>query len=199
MKIVSIDLETTGCDYQTCDIIEFGAVLDDLSLAHPPPLHALPSFHCYCPKDFYAGEPFALSMHSSIFRRIAERGLEENRNKFHYISSEKLGNAFKQFLLKNGHTTEHDKVVINAAGKNFAAFDLPFLKFRSDFLKHIDIRSRILDPGILFVRNSDESVPGMGECKRRAGLDDTVAHNAIDDALDVVALLRKGMNKIYGV
>ena len=199
MNYVSIDLECTGLDEQTCQIIEFAAVLDDLSCAHPPHVDKLPSFHCYFPRDSYVGEPYALSMHSTIFRRIAERGLEENRNKYNFLSADHFGNSFKKFLLNNGYTAEHDKVVINAAGKNFAAFDLQFLKYQSDFLKHIDVRSRILDPGMLFLNNNDNQIPGMKECKLRAGMDGFVSHDAMSDAKDVVMLMRKGINKIYGV
>lgn len=32
MKYVSIDLETTGLDFECCEILELGAVLDDISL-----------------------------------------------------------------------------------------------------------------------------------------------------------------------
>lgn len=196
---VSIDIETSGIDPKTCEIIEFAAVLDDLSCAHPPSVDRLPSFHCYLAKDSYTGEPYALSMHSTIFRRIAERHLEENRNKYHFFSAERFGNSFKQFLLNNGYALEHDKVVITAAGKNFAAFDLQFLKYDSDFCKHIDVRSRVLDPGVLFLNSNDNQIPGMEECKRRAGMDGFVSHDALSDAKDVVCLCRKGINKIYGV
>jgi DNA polymerase III epsilon subunit-like protein len=192
---VSIDIETTGLDSQNCDIIEFGAVLDDLSDQRP--IHTLPVFHCYFVKEEYRGEPFALSMHPTIFRRIAERGEEENRNKYHYFSAEKFGNSFKSFLVKNGYQTEHDKVTINAAGKNFGSFDLQFLKHKTDLLKHVNIRSRIVDPGILFLDGDDDAIPGLNKCKERAKITGTVTHCAVDDAIDVVKVLRYGLKHIY--
>jgi len=188
MKIVSIDIETTGLSVMETDIIEFGAILDDLS--DRKPINSLPSFHCYFTKDRYVGEPFALSMHSKIFERIALKGEEINRRNYHYYNAEKFGSAFKQFLLSHGYETERDRVTINAAGKNFAAFDLQFLRYKTDFEKHIQVRSRIFDPGILYLRADDEAIPGMLECKRRAGITGEIQHNAIDDAKDVVALLR---------
>lgn len=184
-------METTGVDPQTCDIIEFAAVLDDLNDIRP--INLLPKFHCYFAKDSFVGEPFALSMHGDIFRRIAGRSEEFNRKQYNYCSAEKFGNSFKTFLVKNGYKEEHDKVAINAAGKNFGSFDLQFLKHKTDFLKHINVRSRILDPGILYVNNNDESIPGMSECKKRAGLNEEVSHNAMDDAFDVVNLIRYAM------
>jgi hypothetical protein len=190
VKYISIDCEMSGLDSLTCDVIEFGAVLDDLNIRAP--IETLPMFHCYLVKDSYCGEPYALSMHPTIFRRIAERGLEENRRKYNYLTATSLGNAFKKFLLNNGYTSEHDKVVVTAAGKNFSSFDLQFLKHRTDFLKHIEVRSGVLDPGILYLENEDKAVPGLEKCKKRAGMTDTtVYHDAISDAKDVVELLRK--------
>ena len=190
MKYISIDCEMTGTDPLVNDIIEFGAVLDDLDLRMP--IDSLPKFHCYLVKDSYVGEPYALSMHPTIFRRIAERGLEENRRKYSYLTANSLGNSFKKFLLNNGYTSEHDKVLINAAGKNFSSFDLQFLKHKSDFLKHIDVRSGVLDPGILYLDAEDKGIPGLEKCKKRAGMEDsTVRHDAISDAIDVIELLRR--------
>ena len=153
MRYISVDIECTGLDPLTCDIIEFGAVLEDSDKSVP--VLDLPTFHCYLVKDSYVGEPYALSMHPTIFRRIAERHLEENRSKYSYLNASSLGNAFKKFLANNGYTIERDKALITAAGKNFSSFDLQFLKHKSDFLKHIDVRSGVLDPGILYLEGDE--------------------------------------------
>ena len=114
------------------------------------------------------------------------------------MSATKLGNSFKKFLVKNDYVEEHDMVTINAAGKNFAKFDLQFLKRKTDFLKHINVRSRILDPGILYLQKTDESIPGMEECKKRSGLINTrVCHDARSDAIDVINLLRHKLGRIF--
>lgn len=183
MKYVSIDIETTGLDLINCDIIEFGAVLDDLS--NPLPLEQLPVFHTYFSKDKFLGEPYALSMHKEIFLRIAER-----KEGYTYISAEKLGNQFKQFLLKNGYNLEKDRITINVAGKNFSSFDLQFLKNKTDFCKHVHPSARVLDPAILYYERGDERLPGLSTCLKRAGFEGNVSHCAIDDALDVVKLIR---------
>lgn len=183
MKYVSIDIETTGLDINDCDIIEFGAVLDDLS--NPLPLEDLPTFHTYFHKDKFVGEPFALSMHKEIFLRISEK-----REGFTYISPEKFGNKFKNFLAANGYILEKDRVVINVAGKNFGTFDYQFLKNKTDLFKHVKISSRIMDPAILYLQPGDERLPGLETCLSRAGFQKTVSHCALDDAFDVVRLLR---------
>ena len=190
MRIVSIDLETTGLDPDSTDILEFGAVLDDLN--DQKPLDQLPIFHCYFIQDTYVGQPFALSMHPVIFRRIANR-----EHGYTYMSPNKFGYAFRRFLVDNGYKEEHDQVTINAAGKNFAAFDLQFLKRKTDLLKHVNIRHKILDPAILYFHPDDMSLPGMETCKARAGMNEKVAHDAVNDAKDVVVLLRNAMNKIF--
>ena len=189
MKIVSIDTETTGLCEDTCDIIEFGAVMDDL--AHPEIAYcSLPKFHCYFIKDQYEGQPYALSMHPHIFRRIADR-----EEPYIYTSAMKFGNMFKKFLIKNGIEEKHDKVTINVAGKNFGIFDYQFLKRKTDMCKHVKMRHKMLDPAMLYMKIGDESLPGLEECKRRAGLPPEVTHNALDDAMDVVKLMRIGIKK----
>lgn len=183
MKYVSIDIETTGLIPEECDIVEFGAVLDDLSTTEP--LDKLPIFHCYFVKDYYHGSPYALSMHPKIFRRIAEKEAG-----YTYYNAEKFGYQFKKFLVQHGYKEEDGRVYINAAGKNFAAFDLQFLNKKTDLSKHVKIRHRILDPGSMYLRGDDESIPGTEECLRRAGFEPNVEHVAVADAIDVVKLIR---------
>ena len=191
MLYCSIDMESTGLDADNHDIIEFGAVLDDLSKLDP--VETLPTFHCYFVKDAYTGSPFALSMHPEIFRRIAERDV----SKYKFFSAMKFGHAFKRFLINQGYETEHDRVTINVAGKNFGACDLQFLNKQTDLSKHVQIRHKILDPGILFVEKGDESLPGLGQCKERMGLNDSVDHTAVADAIDVVHLIRFAFKDMF--
>lgn len=82
-------------------------------------------------------------------------------------------------------------VYLNVAGKNFGTFDKPFLERLPRWKQLFKFRNRILDPTITFVDwENDEELPGLSECKVRAGLSDVVTHNAVDDAIDVIELLR---------
>jgi len=190
MKYVSIDIETTGI--QDCDIIEVGAVADDLSNLDTP-VEMLPTFHCYFVQEKYQGEPFALNMHAEIFRRIAAR--EEGYN---YYKANKFGHHFKNWLVKEaGYKLEKDRVKINAAGKNFANFDMPYLREKTDLFKHVGLRNRVLDPGILFVEDGDFAIPGLEKCKVRAGLKGYVDHTAVADAIDVAELIRIALGPIF--
>lgn len=92
-------------------------------------------------------------------------------------------------------TNKTKPIHITAAGKNFATFDKLFLERLPRWKQLIKIRQRILDPSILFVDwKNDESLPGLSLCKKRAGFDEHVSHNALEDAWDVVELLRKEYN-----
>ena len=178
-----MDTEGTGLDTDRSDIIEFGAVLDDLKFVKP--IKSLPKFHCYFVLPEYRGEPFALSMHPIIFRRIADR-----EPGYTYVNPMRFGYMFKKFLIDNGFESKNDKVTINVAGKNFGSYDLQMLNKHTDLSKHVKIRHKLLDPAILYLKGTDEVLPSLGECKERAGMPNSVAHNAIDDALDVVHLIR---------
>jgi len=196
MKYISIDLETTGLDPENNNIIEFGAVLDNLKELKP--LEELPRFHAYICMDEYKGQPYALSMHPDIFRRIAKR--EEGYN---YLYPNTLGKAFLDFLTKHGYEQEVKKgktiprTVINVAGKNFGTFDLQFLNKQTNFSSSVKIRSRILDPGILCLEPEDEVIPGLSECLKRIGVDKEVAHTTIEDSLDVIRVIRAKLGHIF--
>lgn len=197
MKYVSIDIETLGLDPNTCDTIEFGAVIDDLS--NPKPLKELPRFHTYLVKlaGVYHGEPLAMALHTKILRRIAER--EEG---YTYTQSGRLGREFGNFLLENGYenvvdgnlyvpagyTPQVEGVVV--AGKNFNGFDMRFLRRLLHFETHIRFHHRALDPMPLYALSTDPSPPSMKTCLERAGIEKEVAHTAVEDALDVIRLLR---------
>lgn len=187
MKYISIDIETCGLDPLNSSILEAAFVIEDTQKYIP--LESLPCFHTYfLPENgkLYKGEPYALSMHSHIFKRIAKLEPE-----YSYHKPSQIGEILSNFLIKNGFKyDEFGKIPINVAGKNFASFDLQFFNNQTDINKYIKIRHRSIDPSILFTKLEDEVLPGLDLCKQRAGLDSQVSHNALDDARDVIALIR---------
>ena len=82
-------------------------------------------------------------------------------------------------------------------GKNFASFDLQFLKHQTNFLNSVRMSHKVLDPGVLCLEPEDESVPSLDTCLKRVGIEKEVAHNTIDDALDVVVVLRAKLGHIF--
>jgi len=186
MKYVSIDIETTGLNPNTCSIIEFGAVIDDLS--NPKPLNELQSFHryidCADSNKLIRGEPYALSMHGEIFKRLAER----DTLKYGFCSPDRLTEEFYNFILEICKS----RFPITVAGKNFSGFDLRFLRKLNNWEKLIKIHHRVIDPAILFWDPSDEKLPNTELCKVRAGIPGEVEHTAISDCLDIIQLVRRG-------
>jgi len=182
MRYVSIDLETTGLDPATCDVIEFAAVIDDLD--NQAPLDNLPVFHAYIHHGLFQGQAYALSMHTRIFRVLATgKGAEGAL----CVEPGELGKLFAKFLW---HHQYHDK--ITAAGKNFAGFDLQFLRRLPNFDDDVQFHHRVIDPGLLWWRcGEDRQLPDMATCLKRAGYDKQVSHTAVEDAMDVIRLIRK--------
>ena len=204
MKYLSIDIETTGLNPETCDILQFAAVLDDTS--NPKPIEDLPRFEAIFIQESYKGDPFALSMHSEIFKKIAiarKKNLEYcPDNNIHFMTIDHLPIALYHFLfknycsfLKNRGEEEITVLYINIAGKNVSSFDIPFLNAKIKDWKGLRFLNRSIDPAILyFDLENDVSLPDMKTCMQRAGIDGEVAHTAMEDALVVVKLLR---NKFF--
>ena len=180
MKYVSIDIETTGLDWETCQVIEIGAVIDDWVT----PIPNLPTFRCYIDHGIFHGQPYALSMHAKIFRAIATKDTNVD-----IITERYVAQQFYTWLELQGLNPRLDKIVV--AGKNFAAFDRNFLDCLPDWELKIRMKHRFIDPGSMYYRPGiDDEPPNMEECLRRAGLPTNVSHKALDDAFDVVKLIR---------
>jgi oligoribonuclease len=83
-------------------------------------------------------------------------------------------------------------ITFSAAGKNFATFDKKFLEKLPRWQQCFKIRQRVIDPAILYVDwQNDETLPDLSTCKVRAYLPSIITHNALEDAWDVIQVLRK--------
>ena len=193
MRYISVDIEGTGINVDNCDILEFGAVADDLDEGMP--VEALPQFHCYFKQETYTGEAFGLAMNTEILRRISCE--EEGYN---YYNPNKFGHKFKMWLIDEcGYDLESDRVTINVAGKNFGTYDYPMLKTKTDLFKHVGMRTRFIDPSIMFLQRGDDSIPGLGVCKVRSGSENYVDHTALEDSIDIVNLVRYSIGHMWGI
>ena len=177
MPYVSIDLETTGLNYDYCQILEIGAVYDDWT----KPVAELPVYHRYIQDTVYTGEPFGLALNAAILKRLSGDA-EDN-----WLLASEVAEDFVDWLQIDcgwGNTDNHK---ITATGKNFGTFDLPFLRKIGRF----PFAHRVLDPAPLYFRPlEDEGLPDTKTCMERAGLDGKVAHTAVEDAIAVVKLIR---------
>jgi oligoribonuclease len=193
MKYISIDIETTGLNPKTCDILEIGAFIEDTS--NPRPRSKLPTFHAYIWKENYRGEPFALAMNAHIFKKILDlRQIEtpeylvENNPQF-LLDPEEVYDAFSGWLYQESFGNKYSRYVV--AGKNVSGFDLPFLSECIPSWEIIKFHHRVIDPGMLYFDPLTDTVPpDLKECKKRAGLPELVTHAALDDAWDVIQLIR---------
>ncbi len=192
MIYVAIDLETGGLDPMNNDILEFGAVLEDTE--NQVPLDQLPSLRLILkPKlGYYRMEPIAAAMNADLLKEIGELA-KGKFGKTAYIDPSDLGVSFGDWLHVNGVEYKDKKYHINVAGKNFSSFDRRFLDQLEDFNLLIDIRHRVLDPTMYYVKSGDLVCPNLPVCMNRAGLEPNGLHTAIGDCLMVVALIRKGM------
>ena len=189
-KYVSIDIETTGLDPETCQILEIGIVVEDWQT----PIEDLPCLTFLVNPGIIVGEPYALRMNAEILgdihdlkycKVVSQRGCGD-------MTRTELAAFEMKAFLREHFPTKGRKVHFLAAGKNFAGFDLRFLERLPHWQKHLQIDHRTLDPGpMYFDPEIDDRVPGTAECLRRAGLDPDVKHRALEDARDVVRLIRK--------
>lgn len=196
MKYISIDLETSGLNPEQDQILEFGAVLEDTN--NVKPIDELPYYQCYVfnTENRISGHPAALEMNAGIISKLKNKDLLANQ--YNFVHIEDLSESFLFWLMHQGvvKTTVSEYEIrqaspITVAGKNFSGFDSAFLNKVPLWNEHIKTRSRVLDPGTLFVDwKSDDVPPSLSECKKRAGIEGAVQHTAIDDCYDVIKLLR---------
>jgi oligoribonuclease (3'-5' exoribonuclease) len=195
MQYISADIETTGLDPETCDILEVAAVIDNTEVNMP--IDELPAFQALVHAKNVRGEPFALQMNAAILKEIALAKIEndydcdvvlENKLPCNFVGKivtrEYISLSLENWLKSYGINTNN--VVV--AGKNFASFDKLFLMK----LPHwkIKFHYRSIDPGMLYWRFNDQEVPGMTTCLKRAEFPHDVKHRALDDAKDVIRLIR---------
>lgn len=204
MKYVSIDIETTGLDPHRHQIVEVGAVIDDLQSSV---VDLLPTFRAVIVRDNYNISPYCITLHQKLFDLIntteydkhdleafgehylshqPQRGEKAPNNHELLCTEEHFNYAFHTWLRQHGYT-DRDKIIV--AGKNFASFDKRFL----DEIWTVKVHHRILDPMMLFTRIDDEKPPNLATCCERAGITLEDHHTAVGDALTVVKLLRMGL------
>jgi len=223
MIYISIDTETTGLNPETCQLLSFGAIVEDTEKKLS--FEEIPKFHCAIlrgERDILQGELYALNMNRDLIEKITmyatARDQDEKNDLVHmtgmkFLREEEVTKAFFHFLIDAGAitpefdymktievvngktypalTTKMKPFHLNVAGKNFHSGDQTYIERLPRWKQIFRIRHRHIDPSVLFVDwKNDESMPNLKVCKERAKVDGIVTHDALEDAWDVVQLLR---------
>jgi hypothetical protein len=216
MKYVSIDIETSGLNHDMNHVLSIGAIIEDTN--NKLPYEELPKFNAIVLQNNIQGSPRAVTMNQEIISLMGDylEGTDEvrkslNRNSgYEFYEEEDVVKEFYKFLWSNGFATldspsthvngkltpiidgRTKPITLNVAGKNFGTFDRLFLVELPWWQKLIRTRQRVLDPAILCVDwENDTSLPSLTTCKERMNVEGIVTHNALEDAWDVIEILRK--------
>lgn len=187
MLYSSRDIESTGTDRHKNQILSIWIIIEDTNKKLS--FEQIPKFHWIITRKEIYWNLVAIEMNIELIKDI-------NAYLNHWIpylwfwkfhkDEEDLVAGVRKFLMDNKLSWEK----LNIAGKNFWTFDKLFLEKLP--WRDIQFSNRIIDPAALYVNwDKDECLPNLSECKARAWLPNTISHNALEDARDVVQVLRK--------
>lgn len=216
MKYVSIDIETSGLNHDMNHVLSIGAIIEDTN--NKLPYEELPKFNAIVLQNNIQGSPRAITMNKEIISLMGTylegdnevREYLKNSSGYQFYEEEEVVKEFYIFLWSNGFSSldslsthvngkltpiidsRTKPITLNVAGKNFGTFDKLFLQELPWWQKLIRTRQRVLDPAILCVDwLNDTSLPSLTTCKERMNVEGIVTHNALEDAWDVIEILRK--------
>ena len=189
MKLLSIDIETTGLDPNYCSVLEIGAVLfqPQPSLALLPEERRWSTWETLIRHSRIQGEPTALAMHSQLLAEISGRTPTHRT----ILTATAAMVGLRDFL--RGHGIDADDNQVTIVGKNFDAFDARFLQLLPGWNTEVAplCARRTLDVGSLCFCPSDGGVVSLSECLSKLGIADQVSHRALDDATQVATCVSR--------
>jgi len=217
MKYLACDLETmVGRDKNKCPekILMASFVVEDTE--HPTPLTLLPHFTCLIDQPIIVGEPTALAMNTWILVALERAKSKQTDAQFRSkyielgIPAETVDKALAAFnkypvyslatftssaaVFLNEHFGVKDNITV--AGKNVTGFDIQFLP--EALTKRF--RHNAIDWGMLFWQPlTDRQVPGSAEVMKRAGVEFTGAHDALQDNLMGIAAARTAYKRLTNI
>lgn len=189
MKLLSIDIKTTGLDPNYCSVLEIGAVLftpcPDLSL--PPEERRWSTWETLISHSRIQGEATTLAMHSQLLAEIS--GRTTTHRTILTVTAAMVG--LRNFLRDRAINASDNQVTI--VGNNFDAFDARFLRMLPGWNTEVAplCSSRTLDVGSLCFCPSDGEVVSLSKCLAKLGIVDQVSHRALDDATQVATLVSR--------
>jgi oligoribonuclease len=220
MIYVSIDIETSGLDHEKHKVLSIGAIIEDTEKKLPyeecPKFNAivLQNEITGSPRAITMNKGIIAMIGEYLEGTNEVRLNMDNILNYSFYKEDEVVKEFYCFLDKNGlghgltNSGGYGEVIdgvhrpmingatkpitLNVAGKNFGTFDKLFLQELPWWQKLIRTRQRVLDPAILMVDwKNDKSLPNLTQCKERAGINGIVTHDALEDAWDVIEVMRK--------
>jgi DNA polymerase III epsilon subunit-like protein len=185
MKFLCIDIETTGLDPETDNILSIGMVAVDTSIDRP--IRECPSSEIRLLHKRLNGTPYAFNMNSQL---IAEITLNAKGEHIEYVQPENAADYVANFCKVHRLSQYAGPTELVVAGKNVTTFDLAFLKKLPGWTDLISVHRRVLDPGAMYAKACDEIPPSLDTCLERIpnsflkwhGLDELIPHRALHDA-----------------
>jgi DNA polymerase III alpha subunit (gram-positive type) len=187
MKVVSIDIETTGLDPNVNDVIQFGACIFDLNDEFNRSSCQQFLRYIWCQDSVWS--PQAVIMNADIAKDMMQKRSTGDES---VIEPGDLMGDFKYWLSNRGMPTTKG---ITVAGKNFMGFDQRFLLNRIPNWSELRIKQRSIDIASHFWEPGDAELPTLQTCLDRAKISRNVDHTALSDALDVAQLVHMKLSK----
>jgi len=198
VKFVSIDIETTGLNPVTDQILHIAAVVEDTSIDPLPSITDLPFFERIIDPGRIDGDAFALAMNHDLICALRDVHGDYTVYRDRKIEVKEVGawwGGFYHWLFHHfGDPTKRPlrfPKKIAVAGKNAAGFDLPFIYNNLRDGNPGIFHHRVIDPGSVIMGARPEL---WDELEQLPGLSDVVSsevtHDALDDARAVVEALR---------
>lgn len=192
MIYFSLDVETTGLDPSTCQLLTLALVREDTE--HPEiPVSELPALHIAVSRRVYTGDPYALGMHAELWKKLAARQWGKRfetpcvREKL--IDDQELSLECVAWLRRHGVTPTSRAWL---AGKNAGSFDLRFAEFLRPYFHH-----RVLDPGSVFWDAANAGgIDSLDALSMQLGFPG-VEHDALSDARRVIEVLRCARTRMF--
>jgi oligoribonuclease (3'-5' exoribonuclease) len=183
MKLLAFDLETTGLNPRTDQILQIGAVAFDHEDVTTP-VEELPHFVTDVRHDRYEGDAYALQMNAAILKRISDggRAVPSLRQAIgNYYSGGRDRTTLIDFIQEQFPGDDYKRGP-HPVGFNVAAFDVAFVKAAGYDLFHyrpIDLGSLLSTDGLPVSSTNALNIIGR-----------EVTHDALEDARDAVRLYR---------
>lgn len=183
MRYISIDIETTGLDPGRDQVLSVAMVAEDTFTPNIK-VEDLPTFSCLVRHERYSGDAYALAMNAKLLEQLAGKGKAEASAQV--FDGRRPNGEPAQWEEEAMAWLRRRPAPLIAAGKNVAGFDLKFFhpKLRSGF------HHRVIDPGSVFIDWDKDAPLGLGDLLKNIK-DGGVSHTAVDDARDVIRVLRR--------